>query len=308
MKLTAIIETAVAGSVATGSIATPPGAETPRSRKKKPTRMVRRPVHNVMSESAFVRFDVSTAILFEDETTDNMRGTIDATNTKIDNAMKQNEVGKDEGYNVSTFGLQDADGNVVRVSVKREQANEFETRLNQILSDVDNKKEIAEIIYMLKSDFEILDVDWAEPITEDDPAPGEEGEGEDEFSLDGEEGEDGEGGLDDLSLDGEEGGEDGELDLGAGEDEAPSVDLQQSTVELLQQVIDLLKKETESRAADADLKTTKTDSLRQEEEIKRQQEIADMEKYEEKEKEEKKNERLFQRLAKFRSMKQGGEL
>jgi hypothetical protein len=312
MKFRSIIETAVAASISTSSIATPPGAEVSRKSRAR-RKVIRRPIPTItkgIAESAVIRLDTSTAILFEDETTDELRKTIDSTNTKIDNAVKQGQVADDSDYQTTTFGLQDADGNIVRVKVKREQANEFESQLNTMLSDTDNQKEIAEILYILKSDFDIVDVDWAEPITEDDEPEGEDGgefdpEGDQQGLELGGEQEDGEpsDGEDDLdlSLDDEEG-------IDGADDPAADIDLQKSTVELLQQVIDLLKKETELRSTEAESQTVDIEQEKQEKEIAMQQEIADMEKHEEKQREGQKHEKLLQRLAKFRSMKQTGEV
>lgn len=329
MKLKSILETAVAMSIASAAVGAPPGAEISgggraRSRKRRGGKLlggmiVRKlpaPLYGMVpseiSESALVKFDPYTAILFEDDT--EFRGTIDAVNTKVDNAVRQGQLSTNKGYDTSTFGLQDADGNIVRVTVNREEATSFETELNQILSDTENKKEIAEILFMLRDKFEILDVEWAEPITEDDPVPGDTGDAGDAPPEDGE-GVDlsGDGGEGDKPADGEE---DLELD-GAGDDEMgdvgsdmPDIDMQKSTVELLQQVIELLKKETESRAADAEVKTATAKSQltdiehdKQEKEIQGQQEIADMEQAEEKQREAGKQDKLIQRIAKFRASK-----
>lgn len=336
MKLKSILETAVAMSIASASVGAPPGAGTvgggrSRSRKRKGgkvlggmrVRKLPAPMYGMVlsgvggsgeggfGESALVKFDPYTAILFEDEA--EFRGTVDAVNAKVDNAVRQGQLSTNKGYDTSTFGLQDADGNIVRVTVNREQAVSFETDLNQILSDTENKKEIAEILFMLRDKFEILDVEWAEPITEDDPVPSDTGDAGDEPPADGEEGDpppEGDDG-DEPPADGEEDLElDGEGEVGDVGSDMPDIDMQKSTVELLQQVIELLKKETESRAADAEVKTATAQSKltdiehdKQEKEIRAQQEIADMEQAEEKEREASKQDKLIQRIAKFRASK-----
>lgn len=334
MKLKSILETAVAMSIASASVGAPPGAGTVgegrRSRKRKGgkvlggmrVRKLPAPLYGMVlsgvggsgeggfGESALVKFDPYTAILFEDES--EFRGTIDAVNSKVDNAVRQGQLSTNKGYDTSTFGLQDADGNIVRVTVNREQAVSFETDLNQILSDTENKKEIAEILFMLRDKFEILDVEWAEPITEDDPVPGDTGDaGGEEPPADGEEGDEPPADGDEPPADGEEDLElDGEGEIGDVGSDMPDIDMQKSTVELLQQVIELLKKETESRAADADVKTATAQSKltdiehdKQEKEIQGQQEIADMEQAEEKDREAGKHDKLIQRIAKFRASK-----
>lgn len=299
MKIQTILESMVGtGAITTSAVSAAPGvaiAKHARGRKK---------VAKRLKESAIVCFDTSTALLFkvdsrlfEDENSSQISTVV---NSKIDNAFKQSELADTGGqYNTSTFGLQDGDGNIVRVTVAREEASEFETRLNSILSDTENPKEIAEILYMLKDDFDIVDVDWAEPITEDDPEPSLDDD-EDELQP-GEDGAEAETD-DELDLDVEDG------ELPADDTETPSADMQQSTVELLQQVIDLLKKETESRAADAELKTATANSQisdieadQQQREIDQQVELAKVEQFEEKEKERNKHEKLIQRIAKYRA-------
>lgn len=308
MKLSTILEDAAAGSTGAASIAGNPFTHSSAVKRR---RVATNKVQKLkINESAISTFDVSTAILFEfDGAVGSNGGTglsadknakiVADVNDKVSNATKRAEV--DDKTLTSTFGLQDGDGKVIKVTVKRDQAEDFETRLNAILSDADNPKEIAEVLYMLKQDYEIVDVEWDEAIAEDEEPESEEG-GEDDLALDGEEGDDtGDGELD---LDGEEG------DLG-GEDES-SPDMQQSTVQLLQQVIDLLKSETGVRTANADVAKAKAETelqdietQKQDAEISREQEVADMEGFEEEEKERKKNERLVQRLAKYRTAKQG---
>lgn len=308
MKLSTILEDAAAGSIGAASIAGNPFTHSGAVKRR---RVQKNKVQTLkINESAISTFDVSTAILFEfDGAVGSNGGTglsadknakiVADVNDKVTNATKRADV--DDKTQTSTFGLQDGDGKVIKVTVKRDQAEDFETRLNAILSDADNPKEIAEVLYMLKQDYDIVDVEWDEAITEDEETDSEEG-GEDDLALDGEEG-------------GEDAGDD-ELDLGdegdlGGEDES-SPDMQQSTVQLLQQVIDLLKSETGVRTANADVAKAKAETelqdietQKQDAEISREQEVADMEGFEEEEKERKKNERLVQRLAKYRTAKQG---
>lgn len=292
MKLTKILEDAAVGSISTAGIAANPFTHSPPKKRK----LMRRKTS--ITESSIAKFNIGTAILYEyDMPTDGRYdSTIDSTNDKVTNAIKQSQV--DDKFATSSFGLQDGDGNVIKVTVKRDQASDFEARLNTLLSDVDNPKEIAEVLYLLKQDYDILDVEWNEPITEDDEEPQPEGEGEADL------------GDEDLALDAD--GEippDGEEDLA---EPSESPDLQAGTVDLLQQVINLLKSETEARTAnakvataDAETKLADIEQQKQEQEIGQQQEIADMEEFEAEEKENKKNERLVARLAKYRAAKQG---
>ncbi len=288
------------GVTTTASVAVPPGAGV--GRKPRPVKNRRKiPTFN---ESALVKFDVRTALLFEVEqpllefNNDEVSQVRDSTHAKVDNALKQSQIKDQRGqYTTSTFGLQDADGNIVRVTVNREEAADFEQQLNSLLADTENQKEIAEILYILRNDFEILDVDWADSITED----------EDEEAVDASPSEDS--GLDDesdLDLDSDEDEDGEEIDIDS--DGASDMDMQQNTVELLQQVIELLRTETESRSAEAELRTAKAQSQTQQvqadqhqREIDQQVEMANVEKFEEEEKEKNKHEKLIQRIARYRA-------
>jgi len=312
MKLTALLEIAAAGSIATSSIAGNPFMAH-SSVKRRPGLSKPPKVRKLkLSESNIATFDVKTAILFEYDgavpsmTSDKNSKIVADTNDKVSNAVKRAET--DDKFDTSTFGLQDADGKIIKVTVKRDQANDFESRLNSLLSDTENPKEIAEVLYLLKQDYDIVDVEWDEPITEDEaPVPEADGDEEETLPADGEG--DGETDVEDMDLDLED--EEGD-EAGMGETPpADAADLQSGTVDLLQQVINLLKAETEARTAnakvataDAESKMTNVEHQKQEKEISSQQEIADMEEFEEAEKEKKKNERLIARVAKFRSAKQ----
>lgn len=307
MKLNTILETAAAGSTSAGSIATTPFT-TPISTRRRRVPSPRRVAKLALSESTLATFDVRTAILFEYDRDQSGAGNtlsadknakiVNDVNDRVSNAVKRSQV--DDKTLTSTFGLQDADGKVVKVTVKRDQAQEFESRLNSMLADVENPKEIAEVLFMLKKDYDIVDVEWSEPITEDDEAPAD--PADEDLALDAA-GEDEE--VDDTDSDTSLDSTDDDLESKS------SPDLQASTVQLLQQVIDLLKSETEVRTATANVATAKAETelqdveqQKQDKEIAQQQEIADMEEFEDEEKEQKKNERLLARIAKFRSAKQ----
>ncbi len=302
MKLQSVFESMQGtGAITTASVAAPVGAALPASKpKKRKRKMIRRSIG--IAESALVKFDTSTALLYQIEVLkeDEADHISTMVNSKIDHAQRQHTLAdKNVAHQTSVFGLQDADGNVIKVTVKREEANDFEQRLNSILADGE-QKEISEIIYMLKDDFDIVNVDWAEPITEDDPTPTKDDQLDDEVG--GEEDSLG----DDLDLpdDGEELGDDEEED-------APAVDstsMQQSTVELLQQVVDMLKKETEVRSSEAELlsaqnraATQEVENTAEEKELERQIELANVEEFEDKEREENKREKLVQRIARYRA-------
>lgn len=142
-----------------------------------------------------------------------------------------------------TYGIEDDDGNMMKITVKSDQAQDFEQRLAQELADIKGSKangepggkvSMAELLFNLKNEFEILDVEFpqipsdvvynADKATTDvpdtnqmsldseDDMGGDLGDGEDAF---GDEGgmDDGMGGL--SALDGGKGGKGGlDGDLG----------------------------------------------------------------------------------------------
>src|SRR6185312_4365202 len=65
------------------------------------------------------------------------------------------------------YGVEDNEGNVMKITVKKEQAKDFEYRLARDMADAkeDNlsgkeKTSMAELLYDLKDEFDIIDVDF----------------------------------------------------------------------------------------------------------------------------------------------------
>ena len=90
--------------------------------------------------------------------------------SKLEAAEKKAKVDKD----TVCFGLKQQDGGIVQVYVKKEQGEEFEQALSQMLAGSDNNKdnentsmEIAEVLFKLKDRYDIVDVDWGD-IGEDE--------------------------------------------------------------------------------------------------------------------------------------------
>lgn len=140
-----------------------------------------------------------------------------------------------------TFGLEDSDGQIVRVIVKNDQAQDFEKSLQAFMADQEEDEampEIAEILFKLKDRFDLVDVVWPD-IQEDEeqdvqlqggemPADGTDPNAPVDPNADpGAEG--------DMSLDGSEAPMGGEGD----------------TQSLLTQVIDMMKADADARKADA---------------------------------------------------------
>lgn len=342
MKFNTLTETASGGSISTGNVAVGFATSQPKRKSVKQVmlrRQLPKAAHNqrtsatlvqpvktskaafsfipsAIAESAIAKIDRSTTLVYRIDQTPVLKEADDHTasvtalvSTKLDHAQRQHMVSTDKAqFQTSMFGLEDSEGNIVRVTVKREQAAEFERRLNDLLaSSEDSQKEVAEIIYMMRDDFDILDVDWAQQITEDVPKPGSEDDATDqdadeELDLDS---------LDDEDPDTEEPADDKAFDI---EDSAPGMDIkaaqtmQQNTVALLQQVVDLLKKETAAKASEAELITSKNKALTQDidakaeqRELERQIELANVEDFEDRQRGEQRREKLVQRIARYRA-------
>jgi len=236
--------------------------------------------------------------------------------SKIDSAQKQERLNDD----TTAFGLEDDEGNLVKVYVKSDQAEEFEKTLAAMLAgqladdgnDTDgnaNAKEIAEVLYELKDKFDIVDVEWPGVETDEeeeqevaDPAMaggaggaggaegGEAAGGEDMAAVDG----------GDLGL---EGGE-GELD-GLGDEEG-DMTADGDAKSALQAVIDVMKADAEAKQAEAEARTAEARAKEAEyagqaaaHKVKREEQIFDMEAGEKEQKDRKKEAEQMAKLARF---------
>lgn len=176
----------------------------------------------------------------------------------VSSRFKDMQTGATEDDTV-TYGVEDDQGNLMKITVKSDIAKDFEDRLSQEIqknaefeSDINkipnrNTPSMAEVLFKLKDEFEIIDVEFptipkntvykAAGIDMREPESGvgqtdlenDLGYEDDDFSMDGEGGGDGEmGGMDGGMEGGDEfggapSGED-EFGLGGGEDDLASPD------------------------------------------------------------------------------------
>lgn len=192
-----------------------------------------------------------------------------------------------------TYGVEDDHGNIMKVSVRADQAQDFEVALSRQLADLEQFKmtgrgghgrevSMAEILYNLKLNFDIVDVDFpkiphekvyqvAEVITGDSPAFNEAPEdspedadmGGDSMDMDSirdkfgsNEDPDIESPMEndelddvDSSEDGGDGGDDDSLGLGDLPIGEPLDSGEESEISLLKNIIDMLSSEAEARTA-----------------------------------------------------------
>ena len=333
--LKSFMEEMAAGATGAGGISTGGGHETVADYKQKKKRKVKegslwaggvvdgkkrnvlRRVTNMESVNAKRGFLESLGV-------DHGKNDFDASDvlSKIDSAQKQEQLNDD----TVAFGLEDDEGNLVKVYVKTDQAEEFENTLASMLAgqladngDPDGEnveaKEIAEILYELKDKFDIVDVEWPGIETDEeeeqeivDPAQGGAGAGAGgaggemgaEGGAEGEAGAEGDLGLEDpeggdeLGLDGEEG------DMEA-DDDAKSA---------LQAVIDVMKADAEAKMADANAREAEARAKEAEytaqgaaHKVKREEQVYDMEAAEKDEKGRKKEGEQQAKLARFQHSK-----
>lgn len=194
------------------------------------------------------------------------------------------------------FGLDDIEGNIVKVSIPKDQAADFETELRDHIKmghgEGDDQIEIAELLYQLKDRFDILDVDWGEIEENEEQMP--DGEA-DALALDGE--------ADLAAAD--------ELDMSA----PPEGDNVEDVTSLLTQVISMMKadakaRETEAEAkkAEAEVKKAQAAAKQAYAKVRQEEQILDMEDYESAEKVEARETKRLAKLAKWRHEISNGAL
>jgi len=302
-------EMAAAGSTGAHAIATTPGSLfsggiiDPKKSKSRQRKMIRRIMN--MKESLGVDlgrtdFDASDVI------------------SRIDAASKKAEQNDD----TTAFGLEDEDGNMVKVYIRNDQSEEFEKELSAMLAgadeDDDNENsspEIAEVLFKLKDKFDIVDVEW----------PGIEGDVEEEQEVGGAEAMGAEGGMaggeEGMAAGGEEGmagggdeAMDGDLDgidsEGGADDEEMMPDDDDGAKSALSQVIDMMKADAEAKKAEADARTAEARAKEAEysaqsagSRVRKEEQIYDMEEEEKRKSNDKKEAEQLAKLARFQHQK-----
>jgi len=233
--------------------------------------------------------------------------------SKLKNAEKQVEYEDD----TVPFGMEDEEGNIVKVYVRADQADEFESALGGMLSgesdeSVDgedeelNSVEIAEVLFKLKDQFDIVDVEWPEiegDEEEEQTLGGAEGEMGEDPAMGGEMGAEGgmEGG-DEMGLGDEEGIEDLE-----GEGDEMGMDAEGGAESALQQVIDMMKSdaearkaESEARSAEAEARTAEAHANSAASKVSQEEQILDAEAHEKQQKDEKGETERLAKLARYK--------
>ena len=167
---------------------------------------------------------------------------------------------------VVMFGLEDDEGRLVKVYIPADQADDFERALEQLTIshdfDEDGKldMEIAEVLFLLKDKFDIVDVEWSDIPVDEDEEDVVDTEKRDEEEITDDDikkdllGDEEDSDEEDTDEDQEEGddqqpSEEGDIEdllSGKGEGEEP-----EDEKSILNKVIDMLKAQAEAREAEA---------------------------------------------------------
>jgi hypothetical protein len=248
------------------------GIVNPEKSKKKQRKMMRRMMtfkESITPSSEETNFDASGVI------------------SKIDAAEKKARA-NDE---TTAFGLEDEDGNIVKVYVNNEQAEDFEKALAMALSgedanndDENSSTEIAEVLFKLKDKFEIVDVEWGN--FEGDEEEEQEVEGDLDTGEEGMEGAEG-----DLGIDGE---------MEPSADEADAKSALQSVIDVMKADADAKKAEAEAKEAEAKAKEAEYTSKSAAAKVQQEEEILDMETHNKAQSDKKKEAQQLAKLAKFK--------
>lgn len=203
------------------------------------------------------------------------------------------------------FALEDNDGAIVKVYVKKDQAEDFKHAIESALADEDEQnKEIAEILFDLHKGFEIVSVDWGKgSIPEDEEVTN---------SIDAEE----QGFPDTPELGDPEAGEQGTADEASaiGDEFGAELDEPQADVDgavdqagMLNQIISLLKSQADAQRAQADAAKAKADVEAAEaagraaaQYSSYQEEVMDMENYNKRSQEERRENQIQAKLLRYR--------
>lgn len=258
---------------------------------------------------------------------------LDQIYSKLSGVQNQSRMQED---NTQTYGVEDDNGNLMKITVRGDQQEEFESALAEELAEVEEYKmtgrsghggnvSMAEVLYNLKQNFDIVNVEFpeipkdkvynADKVSDpEDVNTGDEfqnngledsdgGDLDNEQGFEDENGEPGEGSedLDDVDFGDEEGSPDEEEDMGVefGEEEEEE--------SMLKKIISMLSSEAEARRAQYEAEAEKSRALQAkysmkaaQEEMDNQEELARMENEMKAQKDKEKEAKKLADLAKFK--------
>lgn len=214
------------------------------------------------------------------------KGNDDFDSSSVLQALKRLENKEAVDYrDTVTFGLVDSNEQIVKVTIPREQSSSFEQELNHVMGDQSESgasPEIAEVLFKLKNNYNIINVQWpdsfedAEESSElEQPEQSPESELPDADVADMPE----------------------QIDTGSTD----------KVTDLLTQVIDMMKADAEARkseaqAREAEAKTHQAKAAREQAmaRVKQEEQMLDMESYQKNQKEKDKEAKRLAQLAKWK--------
>lgn len=255
---------------------------------------------------------------------------LDQIYSKLGGVSNQSRMHED---NTQTYGVEDDEGNLMKITVRGDQQEEFETALAQELAEVEEYKmtgrgsggniSMAEVLYNLKQNFDIVNVEFPEipkdkvynadkvsdpqdvdtEVAPDPEAPEGELDGFDDEGL--ENTENPEGDLEDVDFGDDEGLEgEGEEEEDLGTEFGEEGEEEES---MLKKIISMLSSEAEARRAQYEAEAEKSRALQAkysmkaaQEEMDNQEELARMETEMKQQKEKEKEAKKLADLARFK--------
>lgn len=225
----------------------------------------------------------------------------------------------DDKSNTKGFALEDDNGKIVVVRVPEEQGDDFEQALGRALNDrKEENVEIAEILFELRKQFDILDVNWEdgsipedeetdnqlkEPVDADVEAPdgdfpGGEEQGDQLDTEGGEEGDD-----DDWGDTGEEDKEPmnaDDTDVVGSTQAGDAFSALQSVIDMMKADAEARKTEAEAKKAEASVEAGRVAAAAASARTRSEEEILDMENFNKRKKEEKRQRDLQAKMVRYR--------
>lgn len=227
------------------------------------------------------------------------------TTSALRDLLRQKQRDSELRDGTEVFALEDNDGAVVKVYVKKDQAEEFKKAIETILADEEEQgKEIAEILFDLHKGFDIVSVDWGQgSIPEDEENIANSTEAEEQGFPDSAE-------LGDVDAE-VQGTEDEASAIGDpaldGEMSAVDTDATVDQTKMLTQIIALLQSQADAQRAEADAAKAKADVEAAHAAAKAaaqyssyQEEVMDMENYNKRQQEERRENQIQAKLIRYR--------
>ncbi len=299
-------EDAAAGAVSAGGVAIAPMPLLSSMVKRPTTSNVAAPKPKKKAKKPKVLSSIFASIQEASDPTDSSLSGMDEAGviSKLKGLSNREKV---RGLNTVTYGLEDDDGNITRIVLQSDDAQRFEQALQQMLSPAENEDrdvatEIPEILFKLKDEFNIVDVQWPEfrEDEEETQVASPDAPQTDAGTTDSPDGQ--------APTDGDiMGGEiDGQQSTGdATDDQAGG--LLTSIIAMMRTDAEARKAEAEARMAEAKQKEAKTSIEQAMAKVKQQEELMDMDAYDKSQREEQSEIKKLAQLARWRRMVQDGE-